>query len=90
MFLKLSLHSLKQNKTKVDKYFTRLIRAPEVATTLPSFQIAGGTRRVSFLDTNFVEKRRKLKGLEEISELECGSNVFCDSLREKYVDMGNI
>ena len=80
--------SVKQNKTKVDKYFTRrLIGAPEVATTLLSFQIAGGTRQVSFVDTNFVEKRRKLKSLEEISELEHGSsNVFCDSLREKYVD----
>ena len=80
--------SVKQNKTEVDKYFiTRLIGAPEVATTLLSFQIAGGTRQVSFLDTNFVEKRRKLKSLEEISELEHGSsNVFCDSLREKYAD----
>ena len=66
--------SVKQNKTEVDKYFTRLIGAPEVATTLLSFQIAGGTRQVSFLDTNFVEKRRrKLKSLEEISELEHGS-----------------
>ena len=47
----------------------------------------GGTRQVSFLDTNFVEKRRKLKSLEEIRELEHGSsNVFCDSLREKYAD----
>ena len=34
-----------------------------------------------------VDKRRKLKSLEEISELEHGSsNVFCDSLREKYAD----
>ena len=32
------LLSVKQNKTKVDKYFiTRLIGAPEVATTLLSF-----------------------------------------------------
>ena len=87
MLLKLSL-SVKKNRTEVDKYFTtRLIVAPEVATTMLSFQIAGSTRQVSFLDTNFVEKRRKLKSLEEINELEHGSsNVFCDSLREKYVD----
>ena len=39
--------------SEVEKYFTtRLIGAPEVATTLLSFQIAGGTRRVVFLDTN--------------------------------------
>ena len=31
--------SVKQNKTKVDKYFTRRIGAPEVATTLLSFQL---------------------------------------------------
>ena len=45
--------SVKQNKTKVDKYFTRLIGAPEKATTLLSFQIAGGTRQVSFLGYHF-------------------------------------
>ena len=71
--------SVKQNKTEVDKYFTRLIGAPEVATTLLSFQIAGGTRQVSFLDTNFVEKRRKLKSLEEISELQHGSRAAEDT-----------
>ena len=36
--------SIKQNKTEVDKYFTtRLTGAPEVATTLLSFQIAGSS-----------------------------------------------
>ena len=49
--------SIKQNKTEVDKYFTtRLIEAPEVATTLLSVQIAGGTRQVSFLSTNVAKK----------------------------------
>ena len=34
-----------------------------------------------------MKTRRKLKSLEEISELEHGrSNVFCVSLREKYAD----
>ena len=76
---------MKESRAEVDKYFTtRLIG---VATTLLSYQIAGGTRQVVFLDANFVEKRRrKLKSLEEIINLEHGSNeVFCDSLREKYV-----
>ena len=46
--------SVKQNKTEVDKYFTtRLIGAPEVATTSLSFQIAGGTRQVFFLGYQF-------------------------------------
>ena len=77
--------SVKESRSEVDKYFTtRLIGAPEVATTLLSYQIAGGTRQVVFLDTKFVEKRRrKLKSLEEISNLEHGSNgVFCDPLRK--------
>ena len=61
--------SVKQNKTKVDKYFTtRLIGAPEVVTTLLSFQIAGSSRQVSFLETNSVEKRGKLKSLGEINQ----------------------
>ena len=38
---------VKESVSEVEKYFTtRLIGAPEVATTLLSFQIAGGTRRV--------------------------------------------
>ena len=42
---------VKESVSEVEKYFTtRLIGAPEVATTLLSFQIAGGT--VVFLDTN--------------------------------------
>ena len=81
--------SVKEMKTEVEKYFTtRLIGAAEVATTLLSYQIAGGTRQVTFLDTNFVNRRRRrLKTIKDISNLEQGSShVFYDSFREKYVD----
>lgn len=81
--------SVKEIKTEVEKYFTtRLIGSAEVATTLLSYQIAGGTRQVTFLDTNFLSRRRrKLKSVDEISNLEQGSSsVFVDSFREKYAD----
>lgn len=63
--------SVKEMKTEVEKYFTtRLIGAAEVATTLLSYQIAGGTRQVTFLDTNFVNRRRRrLKSINEINNL---------------------
>ena len=78
---------VKESVSEVEKYFTtRLIGAPEVATTLLSFQIAGGTRRVVFLDTNLPGQLNKvLKPMAHIRRLEDEStDVFWDSFRDKY------
>ncbi len=78
---------VKEVLSEVEKYFsTRLIGAPEVATTLLSYQIAGGTRHVMFLDTNFPDKQSKvLKPLAHLQRLEAEStDVFWDSFRDKY------
>ena len=65
------LLSVKEMKTEVEKYFTtRLIGTAEVATILLSCQIAGGTRQVTFLDTKFVNRRRRrLKSIKDLSYL---------------------
>ena len=73
---------VKESVSEVEKYFTtRLIGAPEVATTLLSFQIAGGKRRVVFLDTNLPGQLNKvLKPKAHIRRLEDEStDVFWDS-----------
>ena len=78
---------VKESVSEVEKYFTtRLIGAPEVATTLLSFQIAGGTRRVVFLDTNLPGQLNKvLKPMAHIRRLEDEStDVFWDSFCDKY------
>ena len=78
---------VKESVSEVEKYFTmRLIGAPEVATTLLSFQIAGGTRKVVFLDTNLPGQLIKvLKPMAHIRRLEDEStDVFWDSFRDKY------
>ena len=78
---------VKESVSEVEKYFTtRLIGAPEVATTLLSFQIAGGTRKVVFLDTNLPGQLNKvLKPMAHIRRLEDEStDVFWDSFRDKY------
>ena len=72
---------VKKSVSEVEKYFTtQLIGAPEVATTLLSFQIAGGTRRVVFLDTNLPGQLNKvLKPMTHIRCLEDEStDVFWD------------
>ena len=78
---------VREDISEVEKYFnTRLIGAPEVATTLLSYQIAGGTRNVMFLDTNPPDKQRRvLKPVAHLHQLESGStDVFLDSFRDKY------
>ena len=78
---------VKESVSEVEKYFTtRLIGAPEVATTLLSFQIAGGTRKVVFLDTNFPgQLNNVLKPMAHIRRLEDEStDVFWDSFHDKY------
>ena len=52
----------------MDRYFsTRLIGAPEVVTTLLSYQIAGGTQRIISLDTSKVPKSRQSRVLTDRS-----------------------
>ena len=56
--------SVNQSKSEVDKYFTtRLIAAPEVATTLLSYQIASSTCQIT-LDTDFDEKKTSVQEIE--------------------------
>ena len=63
---------VKESVSEVEKYFTtRLIGAPVVATTPLSFQIAGSTGRVVFLDTNLPGQLNKaLKPMAHIRRLE--------------------
>lgn len=78
---------VKEEVSEVEKYFnTRLIGAPEVATTLLSFHVAGGTRNVIYLDTNFLDRQTKvLKPIAHLRQLENDStDVFWDSFRDKY------
>ena len=84
---------VKERQAEVDSYFsTRLIGAPEVVTTLLSYQIAGGTRRIIFLDTNFPGKQQRvMKSMAEINLLQKGSTeVFSASFREKYLEHPDI
>lgn len=59
--------SVKETRSEVKYFTTRLIGAPEapevpeVETALLSYQIVSGTRQITFLYTDFIEKRRKLK-----------------------------
>ena len=83
-----SFHVHNGKASEVERYLkSRLISAPEVVTCLLSYALAGGTRKVVFINTDDdLSRRRLLRPLSEIRNLSKDSHdVFCRGIRDHYI-----